>query len=87
MAAACHPKAQAKVQEELDLIIGRDRGVFKVSTAYVSLDYLTCFAAPTLADQNMLPQTNAFMLETYRWRPVSAGGGFPFLLHQLMTCV
>jgi hypothetical protein len=38
MAAACHPKAQAKVQEELDLVIGYDRGVFKVSKADVSLD-------------------------------------------------
>ncbi|KAH6903412.1 cytochrome P450 [Coprinopsis sp. MPI-PUGE-AT-0042] len=29
---------------------------------------------PTLADQNTLPQTMAFVLETFRWRPVSAGG-------------
>jgi hypothetical protein len=26
MAAACHPLAQAKVHEELDMIIGSDRG-------------------------------------------------------------
>ncbi|KAL0948576.1 hypothetical protein HGRIS_011135 [Hohenbuehelia grisea] len=31
---------------------------------------------PTLDDQDMLPQTMAFVLETMRWRPVSAGG-FP----------
>lgn len=31
-------------------------------------------SAPTLADQNTLPQTMAFVLETFRWRPVSAGG-------------
>jgi len=30
--------------------------------------------APTLADQDKLPQTAAFVLETFRWRPVSAGG-------------
>ena len=27
LAAACYPKAQAKVQEELDAIVGRERGV------------------------------------------------------------
>ena len=31
-------------------------------------------SAPTFADQENLPQTMAFVLETYRWRPVSAGG-------------
>jgi hypothetical protein len=31
-------------------------------------------SAPTFADQDNLPQTMAFILETYRWRPVSAGG-------------
>lgn len=30
--------------------------------------------APTLADQALLPQTMAFVWETFRWRPVSAGG-------------
>ncbi|KAF8221472.1 cytochrome P450 [Tricholoma matsutake] len=30
--------------------------------------------APTIADQDMLPQTQAFVLETFRWRPVTAGG-------------
>lgn len=30
--------------------------------------------APTFSDQHMLPQTTAFVLETFRWRPVSAGG-------------
>ncbi|KAF8956228.1 cytochrome P450 [Flammula alnicola] len=55
LAAACYPEAQAKVQQELDSIIGRER-------------------APTLADQDVLPQTMAFVLETFRWRPVSAGG-------------
>jgi hypothetical protein len=31
-------------------------------------------SAPTFADQENLPQTMAFVLETFRWRPVSAGG-------------
>jgi hypothetical protein len=34
----------------------------------------TLIIAPTLADQDMLPQTHAFVLETFRWRPVTAGG-------------
>lgn len=55
MAAALHPEAQARVQAELDAVIGRER-------------------APTMADEEMLPQTKAFVLETLRWRPVSAGG-------------
>jgi cytochrome P450 len=29
MAAACHPLAQAKVHEELDMIVGSDRGKAK----------------------------------------------------------
>ena len=28
MAAACYPDAQAKVQEELDSVIGKERGEF-----------------------------------------------------------
>ncbi|KJA15544.1 hypothetical protein HYPSUDRAFT_194208 [Hypholoma sublateritium FD-334 SS-4] len=30
--------------------------------------------APTPADEGALPQTMAFVLESFRWRPVSAGG-------------
>jgi len=55
LAAAVFPEAQAKVQEELDLVVGSDK-------------------APTFGAANMLPQTQAFILETYRWRPVSVGG-------------
>ncbi|KAG1840953.1 cytochrome P450 [Suillus tomentosus] len=57
MAAATHIDAQARVQEELDNVVGRTR-------------------LPTFDDQEMLPQVNAFMLESLRWRPVSLGG-FP----------
>ncbi|KAJ7149510.1 cytochrome P450 [Mycena crocata] len=56
-AAACFPKAQARVQAELDAIVGRDR-------------------APTLEDRDMLPQTMAFMLETFRWKPALPLGIF-----------
>ncbi|KAG1807412.1 cytochrome P450 [Suillus variegatus] len=55
MAAATHTDAQARVQEELDNVVGRTRLL-------------------TFADQEMLPQVTAFMLESLRWRPVSLGG-------------
>ncbi len=55
LAAACYPKEQLKVWEELENVVGKDR-------------------APTLMDQGRLPQTMAWVLETFRWRPVSAGG-------------
>ncbi|KAF8882020.1 cytochrome P450 [Infundibulicybe gibba] len=34
----------------------------------------TCPTPPRLTDKPSLPQTTAFVLETFRWRPVSAGG-------------
>ncbi|KAG1841634.1 cytochrome P450 [Suillus tomentosus] len=55
MAAATHTDAQARIQEELDNVVGRTR-------------------LPTFADQEMLPQVTAFMLESLRWRPVTLGG-------------
>lgn len=35
--------------------------------------------APGMGDEGALPQTMAFVLEGFRWRPVSAGGACPFL--------
>ncbi|KAI0933583.1 hypothetical protein AcV5_005691 [Taiwanofungus camphoratus] len=55
MAAACYPEAQAKVQAQLDRVVGRSR-------------------LPTFEDQEMFTEVSAFLLETYRWRPVSSGG-------------
>ncbi|KAL4071169.1 cytochrome P450 [Scleroderma yunnanense] len=55
LAAACHPEAQARVREELDIRVGRDR-------------------APTLEDAESLPQLQAFILETARWRPIIPHG-------------
>ncbi|KAG6828014.1 hypothetical protein H0H87_003076 [Tephrocybe sp. NHM501043] len=59
LAAACYPEAARKVQEELDVVVGRDR-------------------PPTIADYEggSMPQLQAFVLESFRWRPVTAGG-FP----------
>ncbi|EGN97648.1 hypothetical protein SERLA73DRAFT_184436 [Serpula lacrymans var. lacrymans S7.3] len=57
LSAAVHPEAQAKVQAELDSVIGQQR-------------------APTFSDEEMLPQLQAFILESFRWRPI-VGGGLP----------
>ncbi|KAJ7159016.1 cytochrome P450 [Mycena crocata] len=56
-AAVCFPAAQARVQAELDMVVGHER-------------------APTLKDRDMLPQTMAFMLETFRWRPAAPLGAY-----------
>lgn len=47
MAAACHPEAQDIVQDELDNIVGCDRGMYLPSTG-VDLA-LTVFAQPPLS--------------------------------------
>jgi hypothetical protein len=47
----------------------------------VVLTPLLNLSAPTFADQEKLPQTMAFVLETYRWRPVSAGGAISCIFH------
>jgi cytochrome P450 len=38
LTAACYPKAQTKVQEELDAVVGRERGVWKF-----------CYGVPSMA--------------------------------------
>ncbi|KAG6875606.1 hypothetical protein C0993_008334, partial [Termitomyces sp. T159_Od127] len=57
LAAACYPAAARKVQEEIDLVVGRER-------------------PPTPADYEggRMPQLQAFVHESFRWRPVTAGG-------------
>ncbi|KNZ82117.1 O-methylsterigmatocystin oxidoreductase [Termitomyces sp. J132] len=57
LAAACYPDAARRVQDEIDMVVGRER-------------------PPTPADweAGAMPQLQAFVLETFRWRPVTAGG-------------
>jgi len=71
--AARYPDAQRKVQEELDAVIGHDRGLFTQSFTGMGLTE-TKFTAPTFADEDDLPQLQAFLLETYRWAPVATTG-------------
>ena len=75
IAAACYPDAQARVQEELDDVVGRDRGTSGI--AMRCIEVLTQHPAPTFADWDMLPHLHAFMLEALRWRPVAPLGRCP----------
>ncbi|KAH7923755.1 cytochrome P450 [Leucogyrophana mollusca] len=63
MAAACHPEAQARVQEELDMVVGPNRGTH-------------LFSSPLFEDEESLPQLQAFIQEALRWKPVTPMG-FP----------
>ncbi|KAF9235332.1 cytochrome P450 [Melanogaster broomeanus] len=74
MAAARHPEAQARVQEELDMVVGTDRGESMRCRIYMY--DLTPPLVPTFEDWNSLPQLHAFISEALRWRPVSPTG-FP----------
>ncbi|EMD34413.1 hypothetical protein CERSUDRAFT_86534 [Gelatoporia subvermispora B] len=55
MAAACYPEAQARVQAQLDKVVGCDR-------------------LPTFEDESQLTEVTAFVLESFRWRPVTPMG-------------
>lgn len=77
MAAACFPDAQRKVQEQLDAVIGHDRGnlLLKPFSLHV-LILINQNSVPSFGDMEELTEVTAFVQESYRWRPVSAGG-FP----------
>lgn len=78
MAAAVFPDAQARVQDELDLVVGLEKRMSLLNLkSYISFISL-CITAPVISDENALPQTKAFILETYRWRPVNVGGVHEF---------
>ena len=73
MAAACYPDAQNWVQKELDQVLG-SRGTYVLSLSRY-LNFMSCATiAPIAADMELLPRTYAYVLETFRWRPATAGG-------------
>lgn len=52
-----------------------------VSTALVVFVFICLViyvlpVVPTFEDESMLPEVTAFILESYRWRPVTPGGMF-----------
>ncbi|KAG2133740.1 cytochrome P450 [Suillus clintonianus] len=70
MAAAHFPEEQAKVQEELDVVIGRKRGTkLYFSSQLCQLNDFPA-EAPTFADKQSLPHLEAFIIEALRWRPL-----------------
>lgn len=71
MAAALFPEAQAKVQAQLDAVVGRGRRKIVRSGAFREL---IMSAVPTFNDEGDLPEVTAFFLEASRWRPVASGG-------------
>ena len=74
MAAACYPDAQSWVQKELDQVLG-SRGTYALSlTRYLNFMSSCVSIAPMPSDMELLPRTHAYVLETFRWRPVTAGG-------------
>lgn len=78
MAAACYPHEQAKVQAQLDSIVGRTRGKLHsmVPNIFLGNYSLKPSTAPNFDDQNELPLVTAFLWEAHRWRPVSNGKQF-----------
>jgi cytochrome P450 len=73
MAAACFPSEQAKVQAELDQVIGRHRGSSTVHLRFYQFNDV-CPKVPTFADQHSLPYLQAFISEALRWRPLTPSG-------------
>ncbi|KAG1733673.1 cytochrome P450 [Suillus paluster] len=71
MASACYPKAQEKVQEELDVVISRDRGK---SNIVIHLSEISTLLQLPHSTTTTPPADEAFMLECLRWRPMTTLG-------------
>ncbi len=78
MAAACFPETQTWVQKELDAVVGHKRGVFFPSCRRASFQIDELIQVPTFDDYVDLPRVLAFVLESYRWRPVGGSGRLMF---------
>jgi hypothetical protein len=74
MAAALHPADQARVQAELDTVIGRQRRKKRGVFCFLASNLTSDAPVPTFEDEDALPELRAFMMEVYRWRPVSIAG-------------
>ncbi len=75
MAAACFPQTQTWVQEEVDTVIGRNRGAFfSLRVTERASESMNFIQVPTFDDYIDLPRVLAFVLESYRWRPIGGSG-------------
>lgn len=69
MAAATHPEEAAKVQAELDAVVGHDRCTRADHCTFDSkLTEGVYFVVPEFADAKSLPRVTAFFWEVFRWR-------------------
>ncbi|GLB36895.1 putative cytochrome p450 [Lyophyllum shimeji] len=69
LAAACYPEAARRVQEELDRVVGRTR-----APAWADVVEAGKTREGARGGAALLNELHAFVLETFRWRPVTAGG-------------
>lgn len=74
MAAAHHPHLQARVQAQLDKVVGRDRRMHSDIRKISQVALLTPIIVPAFTDQTGLSEVRAFVQETYRWRPATPLG-------------
>lgn len=68
LAAAKHPKAQARVRQQIDMVIGKDRS--QSSGYYANFQNLIGPPVPSFRDWDELSELHAFIAEGMRWRPV-----------------
>ena len=85
MAAALHPEAQARVQAQLDKVVGRERGP-RLALFNARIDCLLSLTVPTFDDEESLPEVTAFFLEAARWRPQIPAGQSVLVFECLEEC-
>lgn len=76
MAAACYPEAQARVQAQLDEVVGRNRSELPSLHSFEAKLNTTTLTVPTFDDRKLLTEVEAFVLEVFRWRPAAVLGKY-----------
>lgn len=74
MAAACFPTQVARVQEQIDLVVRRNRGMSFLNRVFACGPMGLFRLVPRFEDEENLPLVTAFYQESQRWRPVGPAG-------------